>query len=96
MIDFFKKLQQKSKAERKTIFWILVIFLGIAFFGFWLLTVKRQVDSFNKDKIRQNFNLPQLEEQFKSLPKLELPEINQEDLKQIENLLKQEAVTPAP
>ena len=94
MNDFLKKLQQKSKAERKTIFWILVIFFGIAFFGFWLLTVKRQVDGLNKNKIRQDFNLPQLEEQLKNLPKPELPKIDQEELKQIEDLLKQEAVTP--
>ncbi len=92
MNDFLKKLRQKSKAERKTIFWILVIFFGIAFFGFWLLTVKRQVDSLNKDKIRQDFNLPQLEEQLKNLPKPELPKIDQEELKQIEDLLKQEAL----
>ena len=70
----------------------MVIFFGIAFFGFWLLIVKQQVDSFNKDKVRQDFNLPQLEEQFKNLPKLELPEINQEDLKQIKDLLKEEAI----
>jgi len=92
MNDFLEKIRQKSKEERKAIFWILVIFFGIAFFGFWLLTVKQQVDSFNKDKVRQDFNLPQLEEQFKNLPKLELPEINQEDLKQIEDLLKEEAI----
>jgi len=92
MNDFLEKIRQKSKEERKAIFWILVIFFGIAFFGFWLLTVKQQVDSFNKDKVRQDFNLPQLEEQFKNLPKLELPEINQEDLKQIKDLLKEEAI----
>ena len=92
MNDFLEKIRQKSKEERKAIFWILVIFFGIAFFGFWLLTVKQQVDSFNKDKVRQDFNLPQLEEQFKNLPKLKLPEINQEDLKQIEDLLKEEAI----
>jgi len=94
MNDFLKKVRQKSKAERKTIFWILVIFFGIAFFGFWLLIVKRQVDSLNKNKIKQDFNLLQLEEQLKNLPKLELPKIDQQELKQIEDLLKQEAVTP--
>ena len=36
--------------------------------------------------------LKKLEEQFKNLPKLELPEINQEDLKQIKDLLKEEAI----
>ena len=92
MNDFLEKIRQKSKEERKAIFWILAIFFGIAFFGFWLLTVKQQVDSFNKDKVRQDFNLPQLEEQFKNLPKLKLPEINQEDLKQIKDLLKEEAI----
>ena len=92
MNDFLEKIRQKSKEERKAIFWIFVIFFGIALFGFWLLTVKQQVDSFNKDKVRQDFNLPQLEEQFKNLPKLELPEINQEDLKQIKDLLKEEAI----
>jgi len=94
MNDFFEKIQQKSKAERKTIFWILVIFFGIAFFGFWLLAVKRQINSLNKGKIKQDFNLSQLEEQLKNLPKLELPKIDQQELKQIEDLLKQETVTP--
>ena len=94
MNDFLEKIRQKSKEERKAIFWILVIFFGIAFFGFWLLTVKQQVGSLNKDKIRQDFNLPQLEEQFRNLPKLKLPEINQEELKQIEDLLKEEAAKP--
>ncbi len=87
MNDFLKKIQQRPEAERKMIFWILVILFGIVFFGFWLLIIKQQVDSLNKDKIRQDLNLLQMQEQFKSLPKLELPKIDEQELKTLEKLL---------
>jgi hypothetical protein len=70
------------------IFWILVISLGIMFFGLWVLTVKQRIDNLNEGKIQQDFNLPILEEQFKDLPKLELPKIDPQELKQIEDLFK--------
>lgn len=73
------------------IFWALVILFGIVFFGLWLLMIKRQVDSLNKDKIRQDLNLPQLEEHFKNLPKSELPKFDEEELKQLEELLNEAA-----
>jgi len=92
--DFLKKIQQRSEIERKRIFWLLVILFGIIFFGLWILTVKQQINSLNKNKIRQELNLPQLEKQFKNLPKPELPKFDEEELKQLEELLNEEAKTP--
>ena len=96
MNDFLKKIQQRSEDERKTIFWVLVILFGAVFFGLWLLMIKQQVSSLNKDKIRQELNLPQLEEQFKNLPRPELPKFDEEELKQLEELLNQEAGASNP
>lgn len=94
MNDFLKKIQQYPEAEKRMIFWGLVVLFGIVFFGLWLSMIKQQVNSLNKDKIRQDLNLPQLEEQFKNMPKLELPKIDEGELKALEDLLKEESKTP--
>ena len=92
MPGLFEKIQQKPKSERKMILWILVIFFGIMFFGLWVLAIKRRIDNLNNNKVKEDFNFIQLEKQLKNLPKLELPKIDSEQLKQIEDFFKEEAI----
>jgi len=92
MPGLFEKIQQKPKSERKMTLWILVIFFGIIFFGLWILTIKKRIDNLNNDKVKEDFNFIQLEEQLKNLPKMELPKIDSEQLEQIEDLFKEEAI----
>lgn len=91
MDDLLKKIQQRPEAERKIVFWVLITLFGIIFFRYWLSMVKRQTDNLNRDKIKEDLNLPQFKEQLENLPKPELPKIDEEELKSLEELLNEAA-----
>jgi len=76
MSSLLEKIRAKPESFRKTLFWLVVIFLGVVFFGFWIILVRQRVAGFTNERLRQDLNLPALQEQFDKRPKLEMPEIN--------------------
>lgn len=90
-MDTLKKIREKPEGERKIIFWILVVIIGPILFGLWLALVKQRLVNLNQGRLRQELRLPELEKQINDLPKLE-PNLDQ--LKQLEELFRKEAVTP--
>ena len=91
--QILKRIQERPEAERKAIFWVLAVILGILFLGGWLAITKERLAGVNKEKVRQDLKLPELEEEFNKLPKLEMPKFDQEQMKQIEELLRQQGET---
>jgi cell division protein FtsL len=92
MASFLEKIQKKPESERRIIFWALVIIFGVLFFGGWLLALKENLKSINQDKLRQELRVEDLEKQLKELPKVELPKIDETQLKDLEKLLGEEPV----
>ncbi|MBI4359241.1 MAG: hypothetical protein HY577_01525 [Candidatus Nealsonbacteria bacterium] len=90
-METLKRIQAKPENERKAIFWLLVIVMGFSLFFVWLALVKHRLTSLNQGRLRQELKLPELEKQINSLPK---PELDPDSLKQLEELLRQEATTP--
>ncbi|MDP3093915.1 MAG: hypothetical protein Q8N16_04150 [bacterium] len=88
--EILKRIQERPEAERKTIFWVLAVILGVLFFGGWLAITKERLAGINKEKVRQDLRLPELEEELSKLPKLEMPKFDQEQIKQLEELLRQQ------
>ena len=90
-MDTLKKIQEKPENERRLIFWILVVIIGLILFGAWLALVKYRLVNLNRGQLRQELRLPELEKQINNLPQLE-PNLDQ--LKQLEELFRKEATTP--
>ena len=88
-MDTLKKIQEKPENERRLIFWILVVIIGLILFGAWLALVKYRLVNLNRGQLRQELRLPELEKQINDLPRLE-PNLDQ--LKQLEELFRKEAV----
>ncbi|MDP2930247.1 MAG: hypothetical protein Q8N56_01395 [bacterium] len=87
--DFLKKIQAKPLGEKKVIFFLFASVLGAACLGFWLLLAKQQLSRINANQLRQELNIPGLEEQLKELQSLNAStEKLGEELKDLDELIK--------
>ncbi len=93
-MEFFKKIQNLPEEKRKVIFWLVVILIGISLFLGWVKSLEMKIKSFRTEKIKEELKIPQLEEELKGLQKFEIPATSQEELKKLEELLK-ESLTPS-
>jgi len=85
-LDYVRGLPEK---KRKVIFWLAVIIIGISLFLGWVKSLEMKIKSFRTEKIKEELKIPRLEEELKGLQKLEMPETSQEELKKIEELIKE-------
>lgn len=80
--DFLKKIQGLPKGKRKIILWSVVIALGLVFIVFWFLSIKKAVNSFNKEGFFEKMKLPDVGQEMDNAPSYKLFE---DDLKKLEN-----------
>ena len=88
-MNFLNKIQNLPEGKRKTIFWLIVIIVGISLLIWWAKNLETRIKNFKSEKIKEELQLPKLEEGLKSLPKFEVPEISEEELKKLEEILKE-------
>jgi hypothetical protein len=88
-MNILNKIQNLSDRKRRTIFWLIIIIVGIFAFAWWAKNLEIRIKSFKSEKIKEELQLPRLEEELKSLPKFEMPEISDEELKKFEEILKE-------
>jgi hypothetical protein len=79
-VDILRKLQNLSEPRRKRILWSVVIVIGAALFVLWLKNIQEKVKNFQGG----GFNFSSLKEKIGEMPEVEIPEINEEDLKKSE------------
>lgn len=89
-MKFIERIQNLPEEKRKTIFWLIVIIVGISLLIWWAKNLETRIKSFQSEKIKEELQLPKLEEELKSLPKFEMPEISEEELKKFEEILKEQ------
>jgi hypothetical protein len=88
-LNFLNKIQNLPEEKRKTIFWLIVIIIGISLLIWWAKNLEMRIKGFESEKIKEELQLPKLEEELKNMPEFEIPEIPKEELKKIEELLKE-------
>ena len=88
-MKFIERMQSLPEEKRKAIFWLIVIIVGISLLIWWAKNLETRIKSFKSEKIKEELQLPKLEEELKSLPKFEMPEISDEELKKFEEILKE-------
>ena len=88
-LNFLKKIQAKPLGEKKVIFLLFAFVLGAACLGFWLLLAKQRLSQINANQLRQELNIPGLEEQLQALQSLNAStEKLGEQLKDLDELIK--------
>lgn len=89
-----KKLQSQPEHIRKLILWLTVISVGVVLFFFWIKYAQKKLEEFSEENLKEQFQPSQaLEEQFKDLSGLGTPSIDEQTLKELEELLKEAAAT---
>jgi len=79
-LNFLNKIQNLPEGKRKTIFWLIIIMVGIFLLIWWAKNLEMRIKSFKSEKIKEELQLPRLEEELKGLPKFEVPEASEEEL----------------
>jgi hypothetical protein len=88
-MKFLEKLQSLPLKTRKVILWSIIVIVGLTLLFFWLGNIQKTIKGFEKKEIMKEINLPPLKEEFKEIPKVEIPEISQEELLELERQLRE-------
>ncbi len=86
---FLEKLQNLSLKTRKIILWSILAIIGLAFLFFWVDSIQRKIKSFRKEEFINGMDLSSLREELGKAPKIEMPEFNEEEIKELEKQLKE-------
>ena len=78
-MNVLKKIQAQPKYIRKIILWLAVIILTTSLLILWTKNLSQRFGSFQKEE----FN-----EELEGIPKIEIPEIDKEKIKELEEQIK--------
>ena len=84
-----KRIQNLPERKRKIIFWLILIVVGLGLGFFWIKNFQKALKGFQKEEFIKELKLPKFEEEeLKSLPQIEIPEMG-EELKKLEEKLRE-------
>lgn len=89
-MTFLKKIQNLPEEKRRIILWSIVIIVGFFIFALWIKNTQGKLKSFPKEESK----IPSLRQELQGLPRIELPEINEEELKKLEEIIKEKSDEP--
>lgn len=81
----FNKIRGLTERKRKLIFWSVIIIIGMALAVLYAKDARKIINSFKAEKIQENLKLPAI-----NFPKVEMPQVDQEELRFLEDLIKAE------
>lgn len=70
-----KKVQNLPEVTRKIILWAIMVIMGVGLFTFFVKNIQKRFESIEGKKIKEEFQLPKLEEELKKMPEIEIPKI---------------------
>lgn len=70
-----------------------ILSLGLLFW--WVQITKERLKKVKGEETKEQFGLPSLQEELNKLPKIEMPKMDEETLKKIEEIFKQAEEPPA-
>ena len=79
-MSFIKKLQRQPEYIRKMILWSIIVIIALGLSIWWIHSSYWRIKKFPKKEFIEKVNLPSFEEEF---PKIEMPEINEEELEKL-------------
>jgi len=89
MGNLLLKIQGLPEPKRKIIFWTIMVVLALVLLSFYIKNVQKRLKGVEPEEFKKEVQLPSLEEDLKKLlkieiPKIEMPEIDQEKLRELE------------
>jgi len=72
------------------ILWIVIIILGLGLAIWWIDSSYQKLKEFEKEKFIEKINLPSFEKELENLPEIKMPEIDEEELKKLEEEINQQ------
>jgi nitrate reductase gamma subunit len=78
MRSFKYKIRDLSEQQRKIILWLIMILIGTGLFTIYIKNAKEKIEGLDMEKFKDEIRLPSLKEELEKLPKLEMPNIPQE------------------
>ena len=88
-MNILEKIQNSPERIRKTIFWTVIIIVGIFLLIWWSRNTALKIESLKVEKLKEELRIPSLEEELKKMPKIETPEIKEEELKKLEEIIRE-------
>jgi hypothetical protein len=86
-MEFLEKLRGLPETQRKLILWAVVIILGLLLFVLWVKNVREKLQSFPREEFKEQIRPPEFPRI--EMPATELPSPSAEELKQLEEQLKE-------
>lgn len=84
---FLEKLRRLPEFQRKLILWTIVIVLALVLFILWVRNVREKLRNFPREELREQVQFPALPNV--ETPEFEIPKLSEEELKQLEEQLKE-------
>lgn len=84
-MGFLRKIQNLNLAQRKFIFWSLIIALTILLVFLFIKSSKEKLAKFEMDKFLKESNFPNIKEEVKNI----LPEKFEEEIKKMKEMMKE-------
>jgi hypothetical protein len=82
-------IKDLPKSTRKIIFWVVIILITLGLLINFALATKERLRQTGSDKIKEELGIPVLQEQWEGMSQIETPTIDEETIKELEELLRQ-------
>ena len=89
-MTFLEKIRNLTETRKKIIFWSLIIIIGLGLFLLYFKNIQNNIKKLKSINFKEELKMPDFSEGLKDLPKIEMPEISDEELKKIEEIQKNE------
>ncbi|TSC75362.1 MAG: hypothetical protein G01um101430_457 [Parcubacteria group bacterium Gr01-1014_30] len=86
-MDFLKRVQNLPLSKRKIILWSATLILAATLFIWWVRQVREQLESFPRQEFKERLQIPELPQMEQ--PSFDLPEISEEELRQLEEMIEE-------
>ena len=93
-MSFLAKLQKLPESKRKIILWSIMILVGILLFFLWVKSSQERLKSFHQQEFIEKLQVPDFKKELEKIPqpempKVEMPEPTEEELKQLDEMMKE-------
>jgi len=83
-MTFLEKIRHLPETRKKIIFWSLIIIIGLGLFLLYFKNIQNNIKKLKSVNFKEELKMPDFSEELKSLPKIEMPEISEEEIQKNE------------
>jgi Sec-independent protein translocase protein TatA len=84
-----EKIQKLPVLTRKAILWIVIIIISAGLLAWYIKSFREKIKNFKTEEFKKDLQLPSFKEELKNFPGIEIPKINEENINEVDEQLKQ-------